>query len=760
MNTSFPSILPTPAGQHRWLSALILVLALALALPLSEASRTPMLPSLLSSQSFATLPLSFVPNAGQNEPAVQMQASGLGGAIAFAPTYITFALPVDQAGASTSLRLTWAGANLQPAITGVDRLLGVYHFYVGQPEAWRSNIPTYAAVLYHGLYPGIDLRYDGQDGLLKGTYLVAPGVNPALIRWQYQGAQAVALDSTTGNLQIHLGDGSVLVEERPIAWQDGAAGRTPVSASFVVQDETIHFALGSYDPQLPLVIDPAIHYSTFLGGNSSDFGNAIAVDTDGNIVVTGQTYSSNFPGAGTSIRGSTDLFISKLNAQGTALLYTTILGGGGDEVSHGLALDQTGNAWLTGETESQDFPANALGNTYGGNGDTFVAKLAATGTLLRSGYLGSSVHDLGYAIALDAQGDAYVAGEVAATYGPESFVRKIKADMSENLYSAYFGSAKRGFDKGTSVRAIAVDQQGNAYVTGRTNAILSDTDDGGFQPFCTQYDGVDCTFDDALIVKLNAAGNAIPFFTYLGGHGNDIGTAIAIDPQGNILVTGYTFAADFPTKDAMQPAKRGLDNFTDAFVTKLTPQGDALVYSTYLGGDAWEEGHSLAVDGAGNAYVVGMTNSPDNFPISADAPQPTLRGICSGGSASRTCYDGFATKLTAAGALMWSTFLGGTDDDQANGVVVDGNGNVYVVGSTESSGFPTTTGVVQANKSLSDDAFVLKIVPESQATPTPTATTAPATPTVIVTPATPTAPPSTPSPGATLQQVYLPVVQK
>ena len=765
-----PSITPFPSALGRVLS--IVVTLLALIMPLGSLRSPAFIPTTAIDPTFGRLPLAFVPNVGQLAPTVQMQANGLGGTLNFAATAVTLTWPAAQGAAPTPLHLTWAGSNPQALIRGTDRLPGLYHAYLGEPTQWRSNIPTFAAVLYQNLYPGIDLRYDGQDGVLKGTYLVAPGANPTLIRWRYQGAQQVLLDAATGDLLIHRSDGSVLREAAPIAWQENAGGRTPVAARFVMEGTMIHFALGAYDPQAALIIDPTFHYSTFLGGNSTDYGKAIAVGADGSVVVTGQTYSTNFPGASGPVKGNTNLYVSKLNGQGTALLYTTLLGGSGDEESFGVALDNQGNAWVTGETRSSNFPANALAITYGGNGDPFIAKLDATGALLGSGYLGIGVHDVGYAVTVDAQGNTYVAGEVAGTYGPESFVKKIKADLSTTVYEAFFGAAQRGFDKGTSVRAIAVDGVGNAYVTGRTNAVLSDTDDGGYQPFCVEFDGIDCTFDDAVVLKLAADGKSIPYYTYLGGNGNDMGAGIAVDKDGNVLVTGYTYAANFPIKNALQAQKQGLDNFTDAFVTKLTPQLNDLLYWTYLGGEQWEEAHGLVLDQVGNAYVTGMTNSSDDFPISADAPQPTLTGICSGGgSGTRHCYDGFATKLTATGALAWSTFVGGGSDDLANGIAVDGDGNVYVVGDTESASFPTTAGVVQVNKALDDDAFIVKIgVSGAPTTPVATPTTpAPTTPTPVTptpvtpTPVTPTpvTPTTTPAPlPAGGPQVFLPLVQR
>ncbi|MFN8445346.1 MAG: SBBP repeat-containing protein [Caldilineaceae bacterium] len=674
-------------------------------------------PSTVTNSNFAELPLAFIPNQGQSPTEVQMQADALGGTLSFAATRVTLTLPAHQADAPTSLHLMWEGANPQTSIQGVERLPGLYHSYVGAPTQWRSNLPTFAALLYHNLYPGINLRYDGQNGALKGTYFVAPNANPALIRWRYQEAQSVTLDSVTGDLLIQLGDGSTLREEAPIAWQDGLGGRNPVTARFVLEDASVRFALANYDPQLPLIIDPTFRYSTYLGGNSTDYGKAIAVAKDGSVVVTGQTYSTNFPNASGPAKGNTNLYVSKLNLEGTAVLYTTLLGGSADEASFGVALDSQGNAWVTGETRSSNFPADVLSSTYEGNSDAFIAKLSATGALLHSGYLGVPSYDVGYAIAIDGQDNAYVTGEAAATYGPESFVKKIKADMSTLVYEAFFGLAKRGFDNGTSARAIAVDGAGNAYVSGRTNAVLSEADDGGYQPFCVEFDGIDCTYDDAVVIKLAADGKSIPYYTYLGGKGNDIANGIALDKDGNIWVTGYTFAANFPVKNALQAQKQGMDNFTDAFVSKLNPQLSDLLYSTYLGGENWEEAHGITVDQHGAIYVVGMTNSPDDFPSSSDAPQPTLgNGICNVGSNERYCYDGFATKLTATGALAWSTFVGGSNDDLANGIVVDGDGNAYVVGDTESNSFPTTTNAFQKTKALEDDAFLVKI---TLATPTP-----------------------------------------
>jgi hypothetical protein len=345
--------------------------------------------------------------------------------------------------------------------------------------------------------------------------------------------------------------------------------------------------------------------------------------------------------------------------------------------------------------------------------DTFVTKLDANGAIEFSTYLGVAANDAGAAIALDAQGNAYVTGEQRAAYGPEVFVRKFAANGSQELYSAVFGAAERGFDKGSTPHAIAVDSQGSAYITGRTNSIVFPMVNA-FQATCSEKDDYDCTNDDAFVSKLNPAGDALMFSTYLGGSssdagfGGDEGWSIGVDALGYVTVAGQTLAANFPVKNALQPAKQGAENFTDAFITRFTPQGDALVYSTYLGGEDWEEVHGLAVDASGNAYLTGLTSS-DNFPVSADAPQPTIGpGICFYGSIERYCYDGFVTALSATGEARWSTYLGGSKEDIANAIALAGE-DVVIAGQTGSSNFPTTADSFQHVKALNEDGFVVRL---------------------------------------------------
>ncbi|HSD82288.1 MAG TPA: SBBP repeat-containing protein, partial [Anaerolineae bacterium] len=557
------------------------------------------------------------------------------------------------------------------------------------------------------------------------------GKDPDQIHWRYAGADDVSIDPATGDLHITLG-GTQLIERAPIAWQDRAGAAAPIGVRYLVQpDGSINFAFAPHDPTLPLIVDPTLVYGTYLGANNTDSARGIAVDGNGNVYLTGQTYSPNFPGTTGARSGTTDVFVTKLNAQGTTLLFTTILGGNDDEAGNGIAVDATGHAWITGATESTNFPTlNPLmqADFSAGFEDTFATKLNANGSLAFSTYLGLATNDHGNAIAVDSQGNAYITGEADASFGPEVIAHKLAADGSELIYGRVFGAAERGFMKGSSGYALAVDSEGDAYITGRTNSIVFPVVNP-FQATCREHDDVDCTGVDAFVTKLDPAGNTILYSTYLGGSsmgseigtGSDEGWGIAVDGSGNIYVAGTTFAPDFPVVNALQPTKSGADNFSDAFIAKLTPAGDALVYSTYLGGEAWEEVHGLVIDSTGNAYVAGFTSS-NNFPVSSDALQPTIgQRICLVGSNERFCYDGFITAVSATGSRLWSTYLGGKGDDVINGMAYAA-GNVYVAGKTESFDLPTTAGAFQHDKALNEDAFVVKIATGGVTPPPPSFT--------------------------------------
>jgi hypothetical protein len=627
-----------------------------------------------------------------------------------------------QAPDSDVLRSRFVGANPEPQVIGLDALAGTSNYFIGSdPSQWHTGIATYGRVEYQNLYPGVDLVYYGDQRQLEYDYVVAPEADPGVIKLAIDGAESMALDGQ-GDLVLHASGGDVL-EHAPVVYQEVGGIRQPVSGRFVLGgDGQVGFAVGAYDPSLPLVIDPVLSYSTYLGGPGTG-GLGITVDAAGNAYVTGGANSAGFPTTAGAFQttysgGLDDAFVTELNPTGTALVYSTYLGGTDFDYGFRIAVDAVGNACVTGFTDSADFPTTtgAFRTTYGGNDDAFVAKLNATGTaLVYSTYLGGAGLDRGADIAVDASGDAYVTGTTSGGFPTtagafqrafrgvyDAFVAKLNPTGTALVYSTYLG----GTDNDQAF-GIAVDTFGAAYVTGETHSTGFPTTPGAFQ---TSYGGG----YDAFVTELNPTGTALVYSTYLGGTGDDVGRGIAVDGAGNAYVTGYTDSADFPTTaGAFQAAFGG---GYDAFVTKLNATGTALVYSTYLGGTHWDEGWGIAVDAVGDAYVTGYTESTD-FPTTTGAFQTTFGG-----------GDAFVTKLNATGtALVYSTYLGGVGHDEGDHIAVDAAGNAYVTGFTSSPDFPTTPGAFQTSNRGYGDAFVAKFAFEVQTTTALTTSASPST---------------------------------
>ncbi|MDX8367213.1 SBBP repeat-containing protein [Cytobacillus sp. IB215665] len=462
----------------------------------------------------------------------------------------------------------------------------------------------------------------------------------------------------------------------------------------------------SYDTDHTLIIDPTLSYSTYLGGEGIEAGFSIAVDGMGNAYVTGATSSTNFPttpGAfQTTLDGFLDTFVTKINATGTALIYSTYLGGSDNEMGAGISTDTNGNAYLTGVTNSTNFPTTpgAFQTMLNGDNAAFVTKINATGTdLIFSTYLGGDGDDAGNDIALDAQGNAFVTGRTESTDFPttfgafqtmlmgvqSAFVTKVNASGTDLVYSTYLGG-----DGGDVGIGIALDAQGNAFATGVTNSTNFPTTLGAFQMMLNGNNA-------AFVTKVNATGTDLIFSTYLGGDGDDGSAGITVDIHGNTFVTGVSTSTNFPTTlGAFQTMLMGGQS---AFVTKVNAMGTDLIFSTYLGGNSDDTGFGIAVDAHGNTFVIGTTEST-NFPTTVDAFQTMLMG---GQSA-------FVTKVNAMGtALIFSTYLGGNSDDTGFGITVNAHGNAFVTGSTESINFPTTVGAFQTTLADLSDAFVTKI---------------------------------------------------
>jgi len=464
----------------------------------------------------------------------------------------------------------------------------------------------------------------------------------------------------------------------------------------LIDGTRVGFKIEQYNSSYPLVIDPVLKYSTYLGGNGDDAGTGIAIDSNDDAYVTGWTLSSNFPTRNPiqgSHAGNWDVFVTKFNVAGNTLVYSTYLGGDGEDRSPSIDVDSNGDAYVTGLTSSSNFPTrNPIQGSHAGNWDAFVTKFNAAGNVLAySTYLGGNVDDAGTDIAIDSNGNAYVTGYTDSSDFPtrnpiqgshasnwDAFVTKFNAAGNALVYSTYLGG--NDLDDGCG---IAVDSYGDAYVTGYT--------DSSDFPTRNPFQG-SCAGDfDAFVTKLNAAGNTLFYSTYLGGNGDDRGFGIAVDSNSDAYVTGWTLSSDFPTRNPIQGSNAG--DF-DAFVTKLNVAGNTIAYSTYLGGNGDDRGFGIAVDSNDNAYATGWTGS-SNF--------PTLNPFQESYAGNR---DAFVTKFNAAdNTLAYSTYLGGNGDDRGLGAAVDSNDDAYVTGSTYSSNFPTLNPF-QESYAGNEDAFV------------------------------------------------------
>jgi hypothetical protein len=739
------AVAPLPSGEPRSLGRVRLPYAirraalLGLALALSAIA-------IPAQENYGKLPLSFETNQGQTDSRVKFLSHGGGYTLFLTADEVVLNLqsvqrvqsagPRSGAGAESLspgldriashsplnaevLRMKLLGANAKPEIAGLDEQVGKSNYFIGNdPAKWHSNVPNFARVNYESIYTGVDLLYYGNQRQLEYDFVVAPGADPRAIRLGITGAKKVAVDAQ-GDLVLNMGSGEVRLH-KPMVYQtttDDAvvsdSHKQFVSGRFVVKNHNgrrdVAFAVGPYDTTRPLVIDPQLSYSTYLGGNGYDQGTSIAVDSAGDAYVTGSTSSTNFPvtpGAFQSAFSGGDAFVTKVNSTGTALVYSTYLGGNTSSLANGIAVGAAGNAYVVGLTSASDFPTTpgAFQTTYGGgSNNAFVTELNPTGSGLGySTYLSGSGDARGLAVTVDSAGSAYVTGWVLGDFpvtpgafqkvpggGPEPtvFVTKLNPGGSALDYSTYLG----GNDYSNS---IALDSAGNVYVTGTTSSTSFPVTPGAFQT--TFGSGI---YDD-FVTKLNPTGSTLVYSTFLGSGAIGYGGGVVVDSSGNAYVTGGA-DSNFPTTPgAFQTSIHGDSN---AFVTKLNPSGSALVYSTFLGGPVDSFGAGIALDSAGNAYVTGTTRST-SFPVTPGAFQTTLSG---------TFENAFVTKLNGNGtALIYSTYLGGGFDDRGYAIALDSGANAYVTGVTASADFPITPGAFQAkfaSKDRGSNAFITKM---------------------------------------------------
>jgi Beta-propeller repeat len=707
--------------------------------PIAPAAGMPRSAIERSSRFAAELPLAFEVNQGQAESAVDFVSRGPGYTLSLAATKARFSttvrdrhnepkakplsrLQMERTGVAPayhSLQMRLVGANPGAAKKGIHPLPGKVNYFLGNdPTKWRTNVSTYAEVEYDNVYPGIDLRYHGSDRRLEYDFVVTPGSTPQTIGLKFDGASKLELDAY-GNLLVHTASGEIVQLRKPFIYQERDGNRKEVGGGFVLAKQEVQFRLNTYDTSRSVVIDPIFAFSTHLGGSRSSSGQGIAVDSEGNVYVTGDTNSDNFPltkPQQPKHGGSTDVFITKLSRDGSKILYSTYIGGSGDDVGYGIAVDAAGNAYITGDTSSTNFPVeNPLQKSMGGIFDAFAVKLSPDGSkLLYSTYIGGSQGDRGDAIALDGSGNAYITGYTYSTDFPvvtpiqtafsdanvHCFVSKVNPSGSALVYSTYLGG---GDDRPDQATGIAVDSGGNAYITGYTNSVKFPSVNA-LQKFVGPT--------DVFVTKINAAGSAFAYSTHLGGNADDEGMAITVDAAGSAYVTGETESLDFPvtlgaygTKCVGVPTPGRMRQICaggDVFVSKLTPDGSKLIYSTFVSGTGFEVGRGIVVDAAGNAYVVGLTTSAD-FP----AVNPLQKNF--GGDA----FDAFIFKLNPTGtALIYSSLLGGDKNDGGYAIALDTKGNAYVTGYTYSTNFPTKNPLRNGEKGANPgyrDVFVTKI---------------------------------------------------
>ena len=737
---------------------------------------------------YGSLPLSFEANQGQSDPRVRFLSRGSGYSLFLTGEGAVLALgnpgdcspshgqngiqqkpivrdhpAIDRGSCSDGfepsqdvVRMNLVGGAIKGhtvKATGEDQLPGKVNYFLGNdPKRWRANLPTYAKVRYSGVYPGVDLIYYGNQRQLEYDFVIAPGANASRIRLQFTAGKQPRIDAS-GSLVLDGAQG-ITAFHKPLVYQDETGQRRAISGSFhLMANNTVGFTLGSYDHSRPLIIDPVLVYSTYLGGSGTngngDQGNGIAVDSAGSAYIVGSTFSLDFPvtvDAHQSVNyaaagHSSTAFVSKLNAAGSALVYSTYLGGSGADFGYGIAVDSANNAYVTGATYSTDFPvtcdafqsanpSTATSTTTATTG--FVTKLNSTGNgLAYSTYLGgqgnqaSPAHgDVSQAIAVGANGNAYVAGYTwsanfpvtDAAFQPDfhgdasvsnAFVTELNATGTALEYSTYLGGSGSS-GAGDYGNALALDAAGDAFVAGSTAS-------SDFPVTSDAYQTILNGSSNAFVAELNPAGTGQVYSTYIGGSGSDGAQAIAVDGSGFAYVAGNTNSSNFPTTSRALEGSgvATLGYFTAwaqvasaAFAAKLSQDGSSLAYSTYLEGVATSVG-GIVVDNAGNAYLTGNAITLGEGYFGGFLPTPDALPTPSG------AFSAFAVKLDPeAATLSYATLLGGNSTDSGNAVALDSSGNLYVTGAANSTNFPTTVGTFQTANNAADvgvsNAFVSK----------------------------------------------------
>lgn len=740
-----------------WIFGASLLLAAASTAQQTNATQSPQLTTSQRNQisrTFGKLPLTFEANQGQTDWQTRFVARGNGYSalltaggmvLSLRPAKVADAPQTSEAHSSnvpsqslkTTLQFNLLGATLNPAVVGEDQQPGKVNYFIGNdPRQWHTNVPTYARVRYKNIYPGIDLVYYGNPRQLEYDFEVSASGNPNVIQFEIKGANRIQLDPN-GNLVLTIKGGEIKFQS-PVVYQISKGQRLAVDGGYVMQDSThVGFRVAQYDPSKPLVIDPTLVYSTYLGASDVTEPHAIAIDSSGSIYVAGDTDSPDLPGPtlGSYNGISPDAFVAKLDPTGSTLVYADYIGGSQEQEAYALAVDSANELYVTGNTNSNDFPlVNPFQATMAGGFTVFVTKISTDGSsLLYSTYLGGNgSFDQPWGIALDSASDIFVAGETMATnfptvnafqstvssnqggvYGEYGFVTEFAPDGSSLVYSTYIGGSSNEMQicsgapcwepPDSGIGALAVDANGNAYFGGGTNTHDFPVSAGAYQTTLDPKQVIGGGF----VGKFTALGGLV-YSTYLSGNGGGPSgvTAIAVDGSGSAYVAGEAISdGTFPitSTSICDPGVFGLA-CGYSFVTKLDPTGASLLYSTFLGPNNSSVPQGIALDGSNNAYILGYSfgNCGGSFVM--------VEGI-------QSCEGMYSLLLVeidpTASTELFATYLGGSEEGQyPAGIALDSAANIYVGGETLADDFPTTEGAYQSTLNGTSNAFLLKIAPD------------------------------------------------
>jgi len=707
------------------------------------ASQSPNLTHQVQSN-YGHLPLAFEANKGQTDPTVKFLSRSTGYTVflttggmvlalrpeesVIAPTASGIAQKVPptsktaaNGSADTIMTFNLVGAASNPTAVGEDPLPTKVNYFIGNdPKKWQTNVQTYAKVRYQNVYPGIDLVYYGNNRQVEYDFVVAPGADANRIQFSVKGADALSVDAQ-GNLVLAKGANQLRFQS-PGIYQQINGSRAKVPGSYSLKDSThVGFTVAPHDNSQTLLIDPVLIYSSFLGGRGYDQGNAIAVDAIGNTYVTGRTNSPDFPLApmGNFDPNQQRMFIAKLDVSGSTLLYADYFGGtSGNDDPYAIAVDSNGSAYVTGQAASSDFSVlNAYQPALAGSANAFLTKFSADGSsLVYSTYLGGSGDDYARAIGVDSAGEATIGGVTQSpnfpmanafqssispnqngNWGNYGFFSRFSADGSSLIYSSYLAGNLNCDDRPySSVNGLALDNSGNLYLAGTTDTNNFPTTPGAYG---TTNPGGACSYA-SFISKFDTSG-AIIYSSYFGGTAFTTTVAIAVDTSGFAYVTGYDQGNDNFPITATSICDPATQSCSGMFITKFDTAGATLVYSTYLGQNKSNgAGGAIQVDANGDAYVVAADYSSGQF-----MPINPIEGHVGGTDMLITEID------PTASARLFATFIGGGESDYATGMVLDSSGAIYVTGGTDSQYFPVTESAFQSSWGGQIDAFILKIGP-------------------------------------------------